>query len=395
MGGITMRADRALVGRFTRPYAEVGTVVLVPTRDAGRIASLDALDAPGMRIAVNAGGHLERVARARFPRATIDAVADNQAVPQRLRDGDADAAITDTAEVQAWLSPGLRALGPFNIDYKAYLLPAGDAARAARIDEWMTAREREGWLNDQRLRWIGPDAGLDTAAAERVAVVGLIRLRLELAPAIGAAKRAVDLPIEDRDQEARVLERASASAASNRARVTAVYRQLIELSKLLQAPGVESSVAAELPALRNALARIDAALVPVLATLPPADPTTWNESLNASITHPAIPPAQLNALAAADQLDLVDPDVKIGVGRVDLPLNAVDVCRHDGRELVAPASLLLHIREQDFMALPLGGELVVLAEVVEALPALVALWRGLHIGDLQAHGANTCPGLLR
>jgi cyclohexadienyl dehydratase len=299
MGGITMRPDRALIGRFTPPYAQVGAVALVRARDASRFGSLDALDHPDVRIAVNAGGHLERLARARFPQATIEPVPDNQAVPRRVRDGAADAAISDSAEAQSWLGPGLRALGPFSRDDKAYLLLAGDDGLAARVDDWLAAREGDGWLDAQRLRWIGPDAGLSADQAARSTVVAFVRLRLELAPAIGAAKRAAGLPIEDPEQEARVLARVRAAAGANAAQADAVYRQVIELSKAVQRSGAPSDITAELPALRDALARIDAALVPALAAAPPTDAATWDELLTAHLTVPSLDSAQLAALAAA------------------------------------------------------------------------------------------------
>jgi hypothetical protein len=46
MGGITMRADRALVGRFTRPYAAVGIVALVREAYVERFGSAEALNTP-------------------------------------------------------------------------------------------------------------------------------------------------------------------------------------------------------------------------------------------------------------------------------------------------------------------------------------------------------------
>lgn len=298
MGGITMRADRAVVGRFTRPYAQVGAMALVRTRDAERFESIDALDRPGVRIAVNAGGHLERLARARFPQAAIEAVPDNSAVPKRLRDGDADAALTDSAEVRLWLEPGLTALGPFTTDDKSYLLPADRGALAAQIDTWLTAREADGWLDQKRLRWIGPDAGMDAATAARNAVIAFVRLRLALAPAIAAAKRAGNLAIEDPAQEAKVLERVRA-ASKNGNQVAAVYQVLIELSKAVQRSDAPADLSATLPTLRAALLRIDETLVPLLGALPPTTAEQWSALLGARLDLPGVTPELTAQLAAA------------------------------------------------------------------------------------------------
>jgi len=279
MSGITMRADRAIVGRFTRPYATTGAVAIVRAGDAARLAPPSALDRPGMRLAVNAGGHLERLTRLRFPRATILPQAANALVPAALRSGAADAAISDTAEARGWLAPGLVALAPFSVDYKAYLLPVEQAALATRVDAWLMAREADGWLNAARVRWLGDGASRDAAAAARQAVAGLVRLRLDLMPAVAAAKRAADLPIEDREQEARVLDRVRARVPSAPARAVAVYAVLIETAKTVQRTAPAVAAPPSLDALRAALGRIDETLCRELERLPPATIAEWRMAL--------------------------------------------------------------------------------------------------------------------
>ncbi|MGH7790182.1 MAG: transporter substrate-binding domain-containing protein [Candidatus Binatia bacterium] len=297
MSGITMRPERALVGCFTRPYAVVGAVALVRTTQLQRLPSAEALDRPGVRIAVNAGGHLERLARERFAQASIELVSDNQTVPQRLTDGAVDAAITDSAEVEGWLRPGLSVIGPFSIDYKAFLLPAAQTELAGQVDVWLAEREEDGWLERQRLQWMGPDAGMTPEVAARNAVVAFIRLRLQLAPAIAAAKRGSDQPIEDPGQEARVLERARAAARRDPQRAAAVYAQLIALSKAVQQSATPSDIDATLPALREALARIDAGLGRELDAPAAGTVDEWQRALRESIDLPGLEPAMLDELA--------------------------------------------------------------------------------------------------
>lgn len=286
MGGVTMRADRALVGRYTRPYAAVGAVALIRAADTARFPALDALDGPGVRIAVNAGGHLEGVARARFPHAEISAVPDNRAVLPRLRDGTADAVVTDTAELRAWQGSDLRVLGPFSLDHKAYLLPADRDVLAAQVDEWIVAREADGWLNGERGRWLG-GASVDPAAAGRESVAALIRLRLDLMPAVAAAKRAAGLPVEDRAQELRVIERVRGLSA-NPNRTGAVYDQLIEMAKAVQrgAPVPEGTVG--LSDLRDAIGRIDMTLVRALDAAPAGSAASWQVTLQRVVSGPGI-----------------------------------------------------------------------------------------------------------
>jgi cyclohexadienyl dehydratase len=298
MCGITMRAERAQVGRYTRPYATVGAVALIRAADAARFPSVSALDHSSVRIAVHAGGHLERVARERFPAAAIEAVADNAAVPGRLLDGDADAAITDTAEVGGWLRPALRVLGPFSLDHKAYLFPADREQLALRVDEWLVAREADGWLDGERVGWLGVAAHTDPAAASRESVAALIRLRLDLMPSVAAAKRAAGLPIEDRAQEERVIERAR-HASSHPERAAAVYRSLIAMAKSVQQAAPSPDTPASLTDLRDAIGRIDAQLLRELDRAPSGSPAPWQIVLADNLGGPGIDRDAIDQLAAA------------------------------------------------------------------------------------------------
>jgi cyclohexadienyl dehydratase len=298
MCGVTMRAERAQVGRYTRPYATVGAVALIRAADAKRFPAVAALDRPGVRIAVHAGGHLERVAREHFPAAEIEPVAANDAVPGRVLDGAADAAITDTAEVGGWMRPTLRMLGPFSLDHKAYLLPVDREQLALQVDEWLVARESEGWLDGERVRWIGAAAHTDPATASRDSVAALIRLRLDLMPSVAAAKRAAGLPIEDRAQEERVIARARA-ASTQPARAEAVYRSLIALAKSVQQAAPAPETPASLATLRDAIGRVDAQLLRELDRAPGGSPAQWQVVLADNLSGPGIDRDAINQLAAA------------------------------------------------------------------------------------------------
>ena len=100
MSGVTIRPDRSAAGRFTLSVVESGAVVLVS--DADRFDELERLDLPRVRLGVNAGGHLERAARERFPHATLLAIPDNASVLRALREAHVDAVVTDTLEADVW-----------------------------------------------------------------------------------------------------------------------------------------------------------------------------------------------------------------------------------------------------------------------------------------------------
>lgn len=298
MGGVTMRADRALVGRYTRPYAAVGIVALVREAYVKRFTQSDGLNQPGVRIAVNAGGHLERVARERFPRARIDAIPDNQALPKRLLDGKADAVITDTAEARDWLRGGLRVVGPFRFDYKAYLLPVGEKELALRVDEWMVARETDGWLPAQREKWLGSQATTNPATATREAIAALIGLRLDLMLPMAAAKQAAGKAIDDPGREEDVLKRVRGE--STRPDYTAaVYKQLFVLAKTVQRNAPAGQAPASIDEIRAAIQRVDDQLVREMDRGPRVPTETWQGSLSRAVHAPGIDKDALQNLALA------------------------------------------------------------------------------------------------
>jgi cyclohexadienyl dehydratase len=155
MSGVTVRPERSAVGRFTVPVLETGAVLIV--RQPERWSGLGDLDRRDLRIGVNAGGHLERVARGRFPRATLVAIRDNRAVRHALIEANIHAAVSDSLEAPIWLrgTEGLAVLGPFTKDRKAYLVSEERPGLAADLDAWLLARERDGALARLRREYLG------------------------------------------------------------------------------------------------------------------------------------------------------------------------------------------------------------------------------------------------
>src|SRR5262249_8612637 len=102
MSGVTVRGDRLAVAPMTAAVARASAVLVVPRSPRGRRGA----DRPDFVVAVNRGGHLERVARARLPRAKIVAVDDNRALPAMLRSGEVDGVVTDSLELQSFTAHG-------------------------------------------------------------------------------------------------------------------------------------------------------------------------------------------------------------------------------------------------------------------------------------------------
>jgi len=214
MTGVTVRVDRSIAGRFSVPIAESSAVALV--RDPA-LASDDALAQPGLAITVNAGGHLERVARARFPLAAITALPDNSAVRDAFASGAAAVVVTDTLEAPHWraLAPSAAQVGPLTRDVKAYWLPADRAALAAELDAWLLAREADGALARLRMPHLGAEAAQRRPALPSLALVAALAERLALMPAVAESKRASGAPVFVPEREAALL--AAAVAATQEA----------------------------------------------------------------------------------------------------------------------------------------------------------------------------------
>jgi cyclohexadienyl dehydratase len=298
MGGVTVRPERALQGTFTRPVAETGAVVLVaPTLARTR----EEVDRPSVRLAVNAGGHLEQVARRLLPRASLVPSADNRALPGLVLAGAADAVLTDDVEAQVFAPslPALARIGPLTRDRKAYL--ARDPALAARLDAWLRAREADGTLDRLRARWLGAATPLRAAFDSDVAaVLCLIDLRLAFMPAVAAAKESAGRPVADPDQEARVLASVRARAGERELPADAVerlFRAQLDAARSVQRAFLDTPPDHRPPVptldlerqARPALARISAAIVDRAAELAsdraraPLDPHQLAASLDPSL----------------------------------------------------------------------------------------------------------------
>jgi cyclohexadienyl dehydratase len=237
MGGVTVRGDRLAVAPMTAAVARASAVLVVPPRGARRPQR------PDLTVAVNRGGHLERLARARLPRATIVAVDDNRSLPAILASGRVDGVITDSLELQSFGAHGKAAARVALVlgeDRKAYWVAPGQEALADDLDAWLAQREVDGTLQRLRARLLGPggDApGLAGPAAAALRVVDLVARRLLLMPEVAAAKRAADLPIDAPAREEAVY--ASARAAASRVGLAPepyvdLVRAEVEAAKIVQ-----------------------------------------------------------------------------------------------------------------------------------------------------------------
>ena len=285
--GVTMRADRALIGVFTVPVAETGAMVLV--RPGVALDEAD-LGRPGLAMAVNAGGHLERVARLLFPAAALRAIPDNGAVIAALMASEVDAVVTDSAEAVHWQAQALTPppFGPFTRDRKAWLIGPGRDDLASDINGWLIDLEADGEL--ARRRVAAGVGGEGRPALAINALVTAIAERLALMPAVAEAKRLTDAPVHVPERERIVIASAveAARASALRARLPVAsdealadfFAELIAAARAVQeavlvGPAADAEAdPASVPdldrELRPALLRIGARIGTLLPRLPSA-----------------------------------------------------------------------------------------------------------------------------
>jgi cyclohexadienyl dehydratase len=317
MSGVTIVPDRSAIGRFSIPVVETGAVVLV--RELERYPDLESLDRSTVRIGVNAGGYLERVARGRFRRATLLTIPDNAAVLEALSTGNVHAVVTDTAEASLWLgaTPGASQLGPITRDRKAYLVHADRPDLAAQLDRWLLAREADGTLAAVRELYLGASAG-PAVSTPLTALLAAVDERLSLMPLIAVSKREAGLPLVVPRREAIVLD-AAVSAVADAATgaavaeppaaplVRAFFRTQIEASKQVQWSALKDPdfVRPDDPpdvtdVLRPALIRIGEKIARLIVALPTGlDPHEVSKAARDQLRTPHLSEASQHAIADA------------------------------------------------------------------------------------------------
>lgn len=280
-GGITVRPERSVAGTYTVPLAQSGAVLL----SQKPATSLAAIDQPGAVIAVNAGGHLERVARQLFQAADIRAVPDNARVLAQLDDPAVVGVVTDTGEAPHWMQErqGLHALGPLTADRKAWLVQPERQDLAADLDTWLLERELDGSLARWRAQYLGAGAERQTALVSN-ALLAAVDERLALMPWVAAWKLKAGKAVEDKAREEQVIASALAHAEAarpldpaEREAVEKFFRLQIEAAKDIQRAVIEAGDAPSGPdlqsQLRPALIRIGARISLLLANMQGASVT--------------------------------------------------------------------------------------------------------------------------
>ena len=159
MGGISVTLDRQMRAAFSTLTMIDGKAPIVRCTDVAKYGSLAAIDRPEVRAIVNPGGTNERFAKDNLKQAQISVYPDNVTIFDEIVAGRADVMITDASEtlMQHKLRPSLCPVPlakPLQYSEKAYLLPRGDVAFKAYVDQWLHLAKVTGEYDGVMDKWL-------------------------------------------------------------------------------------------------------------------------------------------------------------------------------------------------------------------------------------------------
>lgn len=163
VGGVSESASRRAFSDFSINYGTDGKTPIVRAADAGRYATIDQINRPGVRVVVNPGGTNEQFAHAHFPAAHLILWPDNTTIVDQVANGRADVFVTDSVEgrYRVRQHPDLRVLHPdktFDSSGKIFLLRKNDPLLAAEVNSWLESQLVTDGMNRLFDQWIGPNA---------------------------------------------------------------------------------------------------------------------------------------------------------------------------------------------------------------------------------------------
>ncbi|CAM2138816.1 cyclohexadienyl dehydratase [Pararobbsia alpina] len=142
VGGVSTTLERQKRAAFSNAYMIDGKTPIARCDAVGRFQTLSDIDQPSVRVIVNPGGTNEKFAREHLMHAHIEVYPDNVTIFRQIADGKADVMVTDGSEtrLQHKLNPALCPVNPdkpLQYGEKAILLPRGDVAFQAYVDQWL------------------------------------------------------------------------------------------------------------------------------------------------------------------------------------------------------------------------------------------------------------------
>lgn len=157
--GASMNMGRAKTAGYTLPVVEVGTVPLMLRENEGSFSSWADINSSDAKVAVTLGTVFDEQARALFPDAEIVAVESPARDFQEVLAGRADVSVTSNIEASQLIQtyPEMMVVpvdGPQNANAIALLVPQEDQVFINYVNVWITMKEKSGWLDGLRSKWL-------------------------------------------------------------------------------------------------------------------------------------------------------------------------------------------------------------------------------------------------
>ncbi len=154
--GLWINVPRALVINFSQPTATEGIHLIGSRVRAAQRRTAEAFNQPGVVIAVSSDAVQQRVARTRFPKATVVPADDDPLLV--VTEGRADAAVVATLSAEAlvaaaprrWFLPTTQPLARTSA---AMAVRKGDTDFLAFLNTWLDIQRDQGWLDDRQRHW--------------------------------------------------------------------------------------------------------------------------------------------------------------------------------------------------------------------------------------------------
>jgi polar amino acid transport system substrate-binding protein len=158
IGGMGIRAQRALKVNFSIPYDYSGMSIVASKKLAAGFHSLEDFNRPDVQLACKLGTTAVMAAKKYMPKATLRLFEDEAQAYQELRNGNVYAVVGSAPR------PAFEALqypdtlfmpikGTFTKEPIGFALRKGDFDTWAFLNSWIIGKREEGWLQDRHDYW--------------------------------------------------------------------------------------------------------------------------------------------------------------------------------------------------------------------------------------------------
>lgn len=158
IGGLTITPEREKSVRFTQAYSHSGIQLAASKAQAQDKKTLSDFNQRGVILAVRRGASPVQVAKENFPKATLRQFDDESQVFQEVLNGRAHGALSSSPKPEQETLRHPEALfmpfaEPLSQGSEGFALRKGDDALAEQFNEWIAARQADGWLKARHDYW--------------------------------------------------------------------------------------------------------------------------------------------------------------------------------------------------------------------------------------------------